>query len=142
MARRRRRVGRSKRNTLKKLLWRLVSKRRGVDPDWLPTLNQKFATSAPSESSNPDSQQEADVCQKITQSSQKSLKGTKNGGIKKAEYGNKKQIERWDFFDPTAEFTNGIRCKFKVDSASKMTIPMHSYTRALFLYCFQTQKFA
>ena len=63
----------------------------------------------PSESSNPDSQQEADVCQKITQSSQKSLKGTKNGGVKKAKFGAKKQIEQWDFFDPTAAFTNGIQ---------------------------------
>ena len=65
--------------------------------------------SAPSESSNTDSQQEADVCQKITQSSSKSLKGTKNGKVKKAQYGKKKQIERWDFFDPTAAFTNGIQ---------------------------------
>ena len=57
-----------------------------------------------SESNNTDSQQEADVRQTPTQSSTKSMKG-----VKKAKYGNKKKIERWDFFDPNAAFTNGIQ---------------------------------
>ena len=74
------------------------------DPDWFQTLNQKFATSMLSESNNTDSQQEADVRQTPTQSSTKSMKG-----VKKAKYGNKKKIERWDFFDPNAAFTNGIQ---------------------------------
>ena len=50
-----------------------------------------------------------DVHQKTTQSSSKPLKGTKFGGVKKAKNGNKKQIERWNFFDPTAAFVNGIQ---------------------------------
>ena len=77
-------------------------------PNWLEMLSQKFSTRELSESSNSDSQAEKDVHQKTSQSSLKPLKGSKSGGVKKAKYGNKKQIERWDFFDPTAAFVSGI----------------------------------
>ena len=36
-------------------------------------------------------------------------RGTKNDGVKKSKLGGKKQIERWDFFDPNAAFTNGVQ---------------------------------
>ena len=74
----------------------------------LQTLNQKFLSSAPSESSNPDSQAETDVRKATSQSLSKPLKGAKSGGVKRAKNSNKKQIERWDFFDPTAAIVNGI----------------------------------
>ena len=86
------------------------------DQDWLQTLNQKLETSKLSESSNTDSQQEADVRQTPTQSLTKSMKGTKNGGEKKAKYGNNTQIERWDFFTPT----QCLQMEFRVTRVSQL----------------------
>ena len=81
------------------------------DPDWLATINQKFATTTPppSESSNTNSEQEVNVRQTYVKSQKKSLTGVKNGGVKKAKATSKKQIERWDFFNPVAAFTQGVQ---------------------------------
>ena len=80
------------------------------DPDWIASINQKFATSATSsESSHSESQQEETLCQAPAKPQEKSLKGTKNGGVgKRSKFASKKQYEKWDFFDPSAAFTSGV----------------------------------
>ena len=54
--------------------------------------------------------QEADVCKTPVKSAKAPVRATKNGGVnKKSKFGSKKQIERWDFFNPTAAFTTGVQ---------------------------------
>ena len=54
--------------------------------------------------------QEADVCKAPPKSTKTPLKSTKNGGIaKKFKFSAKKGIEKWDFFNPTTAFVDGIQ---------------------------------
>ena len=89
------------------------------DPDCLiQSINKKFATSAPpSESSNTNSEQTVDVCKKNVESPKKSIGGAKNGGVvKKSKLGDRKKIERWDFFNPNEAFTNGVQSDIRKPS--------------------------